>query len=118
MLEALLEQLEDERTLAERETLHGELQPFGIGVSVLCPSFVKTRLADSHRNRPAELGPGPDEPDAFMTASLATATEPEVIGACVLRGVKRGDLYILPHPDFKLAFQGRANGILEAFDNQ
>ena len=98
------------------ETLRGELEPFGIGVSVLCPAFVKTRLADSHRNRPAELGPGPSEPDAFMTASLATATEPEVIGECVVRGVKRNDLYIFPHPDFKLAFQGRADGILAAFD--
>jgi len=100
------------------ETLRAELEPVGIGVSVLCPAFVKTRLADSHRNRPAALGPGPDEPDAFMTTSLATATEPEVIGECVVRGVKRGDLYIFPHPDFKIAFQGRADSILEAFDNQ
>ena len=49
------------------ETLRGELAPFGIGVSVLCPSFVNTRLHESHRNRPAALGPGPEEPNEFMS---------------------------------------------------
>jgi NAD(P)-dependent dehydrogenase (short-subunit alcohol dehydrogenase family) len=98
------------------ETLRGELAPFDIGVSVVCPSFVKTRLHESHRNRPAELGPGPDEPDAFMAQMLSTATEPQVIGERVVRGVKRGDFYILPHPDVKLGFQTRANEILAACD--
>ncbi|UCE87910.1 MAG: SDR family NAD(P)-dependent oxidoreductase [Deltaproteobacteria bacterium] len=98
------------------ETLRGELAPFGIGVSVLCPSFVKTRLHESHRNRPAELGPGPGEPDPFMAQMLSTATDPQVIGERVLRGVKRGDFYILPHPDVKLGFNARANEILAACD--
>jgi len=96
------------------ETLHGELAPFNIGVSVLCPSFVKTQLNTSHRNRPAEYGAG--EPDAFMTQVLATATEPIEIAERVIRGIKRGDLYILPHPELKAGFQGRADGILAAFD--
>jgi NAD(P)-dependent dehydrogenase (short-subunit alcohol dehydrogenase family) len=96
------------------ETLHGELAPFNIGVSVLCPSFVKTQLHTSHRNRPAEYGAG--EPDAFMTQMLATATEPSEIAERVIRGIKRGDLYILPHTELKAGFQVRADGILAAFD--
>ncbi len=98
------------------ETLRGELAPLGIGVSVVCPSFVKTRLHEGHRNRPQELGPGPEEPDAFMTQMLAVATEPEVIAERVVRGIRRGDFYILPHPDFKAGFEVRANEILAAFD--
>jgi len=96
------------------ETLCGELAPFNIGVSVLCPSFVKTQLHSSHRNRPAEYGAG--EQDAFMTQMLATATEPSVIADRVVRGIKRGDLYILPHPELKAGFQARADAILAAFD--
>ncbi|MBW2286400.1 MAG: SDR family NAD(P)-dependent oxidoreductase [Deltaproteobacteria bacterium] len=96
------------------ETLRGELAPFDIGVSVLCPSFVKTQLNTSHRNRPAEYGPG--EPDEFMTQILPTGTEPSVIAERVIRGIKRGDLYILPHPDLKAGFQARADEILAAFD--
>ncbi len=98
------------------ETLRGELAPAGIGVSVVCPSFVKTRLHEGHRNRPAELGSGPEEPNEFMAQMLANATEPAVIAERVIRGIKRGDFYILPHADMKLGFEVRANEILAAFD--
>jgi len=98
------------------ETLRGELAPAGIGVSVLCPSFVKTRLHESHRNRPAQLGPRPAEPDAFMQQMLSMATEPDVIAERVLRGIRRGDLYILPHADVKAGVESRVNEILAAFD--
>jgi len=98
------------------ETLHAELAPAGIGVSVLCPSFVKTRLHESQRNRPAELSTGSEKTDEFMAQMLASATEPDVIAERVIRGIKRGDLYILPHPELKAGFEVRANGILAAFD--
>ncbi|MCP5068860.1 MAG: SDR family NAD(P)-dependent oxidoreductase [bacterium] len=98
------------------ETLRGELLPDGIGVSVLCPSFVKTRLHEGYRNRPSELSVGPEEPNEFMAQMLAVATEPKVIAERVIRGVKRGDLYILPHADAKAGFEARANEILAAFD--
>jgi NAD(P)-dependent dehydrogenase (short-subunit alcohol dehydrogenase family) len=98
------------------ETLRGELAAFGIGVSVLCPSFVKTRLFEGQRNRPAELGAGTEKPNEFITQMLATATEPEVIADRVVRGVKRGDFYILPHKDVKGGIEARANEILAAFD--
>jgi NAD(P)-dependent dehydrogenase (short-subunit alcohol dehydrogenase family) len=102
--------------IAISEVLRGELEPFGIGVSVVCPAFVNTRLHEGHRNRPAELGPGPAEPDAFIAQSLATGTDPQVIGDRVVRGIKRGDFYVFPHPDFKMGFQMRADQILQAFD--
>lgn len=98
------------------ETLRGELAPAGIGVSVICPSFVKTRLHEGHRNRPPELGRGPEEPNEFMAQMLAVATEPQVIAERVVRGMKRGDFYILPHADMKAGFEVRANEILAAFD--
>jgi len=98
------------------ETLRGELAPAGIGVSVICPSFVKTRLHEGHRNRPTELGASPEEPNAFMAQMLAAAPEPEVLAKRVIKGVKRGDFYILPHPDAKAGFEARANEILAAFD--
>ena len=39
------------------ETLHGDLAAVSakVGVSVLCPGFVKTQIYDSNRNRPADL---------------------------------------------------------------
>ena len=39
--------------VALSESWAGELKDDGIGVSVLCPAFVQTRIYDSHRNRQA-----------------------------------------------------------------
>src|SRR3989304_194218 len=37
------------------ETLVKDLKPYGIGVSVLCPMGVETRILESERNRPSAL---------------------------------------------------------------
>src|ERR1700686_1926984 len=54
------------------EGLAAQLAPFGIGVSVLCPHFVRTGIADSGRNRPQRYGPvqtlDPASPAAAMVA--------------------------------------------------
>ena len=39
-------------------------------------------------------------------------------GERVVRGVKRGDLYILTHSEFKKSFEARANAILRAFPDE
>ena len=40
------------------EGLATQLKPLGIGVSVLCPGYVRTRIGESGRNRPEPLRPG------------------------------------------------------------
>jgi hypothetical protein len=40
---------------------------------------------------------------------------PDEAGARVVRGIKRGDLYILTHAEFKPGYEQRANAILRAF---
>jgi len=42
------------------EGLAWQLAPDGIGVSVLCPSYVRTRIGESGRNRPERYGPTPE----------------------------------------------------------
>ena len=39
------------------EGLATQLKPLGIGVSVLCPGFVRTGIGESGRNRPQRYGP-------------------------------------------------------------
>jgi hypothetical protein len=51
-----------------------------------------------------------------MATMVQAGTAPEIIGERVLRGVKRGDFYILPHSEMKLGIQARAEEILAAFD--
>jgi NAD(P)-dependent dehydrogenase (short-subunit alcohol dehydrogenase family) len=104
--------------MAISETLRAELAPEGIGVSVLCPGGVRTRIHEAARNRPAAFG-GPD-PSAGRAAATDAAVDhgmdPDRVGACVLRAVRRNDPYVLTHPEFRAPFAARVQAILEAFD--
>ncbi len=93
-----------------------QLEAKNIGVSILCPGFVKTRIDESRRNRPSAYGA--DAPAARPEGpSLVQSGIPaEAVGARVVEGVKDGDLYIFTHPEFKGATQARFDRILEAFD--
>ncbi|NNM52657.1 MAG: SDR family oxidoreductase [Pseudomonadales bacterium] len=73
------------------ETLHAELAPYGIHVSVVCPSFFKTGLGNSMRS----TDPGMKKfLDHLMTSSLLSA---EDIAEFTYRESQRERLHILPH---------------------
>src|SRR5215468_9552947 len=95
--------------VALSEVLREELAPEGIGVSVLCPGGVKTRIFEAARNRPAVLG-GPDpEPESTPERiSEVMGMQPLAVGELVLRAVRANELYVLTHPEFRAAFAARA----------
>jgi len=103
-----------------------------IGVSVLCPGFVNTKIADCERNRPAELC-GPDyvpsleklvinHPDteqfvkAFIKA-LEEGTSADQAGDVVFEAMKNDIFYILTEIGlmWKRFIKARFDGIMEAF---
>src|SRR3954469_10198464 len=57
------------------EGLAMQLKPLGIGVSLLCPSYVRTGIGESGRNRPERYGPrqilDPASPAAALVAEIA-----------------------------------------------
>ncbi|HEY3686792.1 MAG TPA: SDR family NAD(P)-dependent oxidoreductase [Streptosporangiaceae bacterium] len=77
----------------------------GVGVSVLCPGWVNTGIADSERNRPAELRAdrGPDPMDEERQRGLARVVEsgmaPSVVAEKVVDAIRDGLFYVLPHDD-------------------
>jgi NAD(P)-dependent dehydrogenase (short-subunit alcohol dehydrogenase family) len=86
------------------ESLFHELALTGsqVGVSVLCPGFVKTRIHESARNMPDELTSYNDEPAAQLIADLASQAVNAGIGAeLVARAVEDAILtnkfWILTH---------------------
>ena len=103
--------------VALSEVLRQELAPENIGVSVLCPGGVRTRIFEAARNRPAMLG-GPDEDAGPAPAPIAEAMgmEPLAVGECVLRAIRANELYVLTHPEFRAAFAERAEALLAAYD--
>jgi NAD(P)-dependent dehydrogenase (short-subunit alcohol dehydrogenase family) len=96
------------------ETLQGEVAAAGIGVSVLCPAFVRTKLADSGRNKPEDLGPSTGMAD-FVVQALNAGMEPEEVGEHVYNAIAANKLYIFTHGESKAGFEFRANSILDAF---
>jgi NAD(P)-dependent dehydrogenase (short-subunit alcohol dehydrogenase family) len=103
--------------VALSETLRAELAPDGIGVSVLCPGGVRTRIHEATRNRPAALGgPVPAAHAAATGAVVEAGMEPDAVGERVVRAVLRNDLYVLTHPEFRALSAARMQGILDAFD--
>jgi NAD(P)-dependent dehydrogenase (short-subunit alcohol dehydrogenase family) len=77
-----------------------------IGVSVLCPGWVNTGIADAERNWPAELGerPDPDPTNAVITGhlrrALAEGATPAFIADKVFDAVNEDRFWVIPQPDF------------------
>ena len=87
------------------ESLRWSLAPHNIGVSVLCPGLVNSAIYESDKVRPKELSRAVGPVDQEFMSRLAevhkVGMDPVEVGEKVLAGVKRNDLYIFPHPEFK-----------------
>jgi NAD(P)-dependent dehydrogenase (short-subunit alcohol dehydrogenase family) len=100
------------------ETLLRDLSMMGstIGVSVLCPGWVKTGIFDSGRNRPDELR-NPGDPGMFegggLSGILENGLQPAEVAAMVLDAVQTDRFYILTHPDWTPMIEQRMADVLE-----
>ena len=100
------------------ESLALDLEPHGIGVSVLCPGGVRTRIMESARNRPTVLADTRPDPvtDKFAAEAIESGMEPVDVGRIVVAAIRRKDLYILPQPAARPFVEQRLDQILAAFD--
>lgn len=101
------------------ETLFYDLKSIGsrIGVSVLCPGFVDTRILDSSRNWPAEFGQleAPDSDEAAeeeLRALMAAGMPPADVARAVVDAIRSQQLHVLPHPEFDHIIRERTDAIL------
>jgi NAD(P)-dependent dehydrogenase (short-subunit alcohol dehydrogenase family) len=87
------------------ETLRKELDGSNVGVSVLCPGFVRTGIFTSQRNRPEDLRNDEKKVEARKThqldlAALAElATDPTEIATAVMRAIDTDEFWIITHPE-------------------
>ncbi len=98
------------------ESLRRELNPKGIGVSVLCPMMVDTNLtANSLRARPGDQRGQNEAPAAGAESLVGNIISPEEVAARTVRGIERNDLYILTHLEQREILRRRAARIDAAF---
>ena len=106
--------------VALSESLHFQLlqRQARVGVSVLCPGWVRTRILDAARNRP-HAAPS-DETDGVPPAVrklgrqlIESGMEPAQVADEVVDAVRAGRFYVLTHPEMSPAITGRAQAIVE-----
>jgi short-subunit dehydrogenase len=102
------------------ETLYHDLRlaKSSIGVSVLCPGFVPTGIAQSERNRPADLAnaaaPGPSQSAAKeqmekeVSCGKMTAAE---VAQLTFDAIRTERFYVFTHPEILPAVQARFEAV-------
>ena len=107
------------------ESLFGELKnrETRIGISVLCPGWIKTRIMQSERNRPeaprddpGEMAPEAEAVLEIIEGLVASGLDPIDVGKLVVESIKEERFYILTHPTWKEMVRQRAENITEGRD--
>ncbi|MEJ2087145.1 MAG: SDR family NAD(P)-dependent oxidoreductase [Gammaproteobacteria bacterium] len=104
------------------ESIRGELAEFDIGVSALCPGPVQTNISASGELRPeqfkAKSGYAKFEQQLSERPNSPLWMTPEELGQRVLAGIRRNDLYIITHREFKEGIATRFDAILSSFPDE
>jgi len=92
-------------------TLREEMRPEGVGVSVLCPGALRSRIFESERNRPSEL-PGetyaaPEELVALFKGAVAAAPDPSVAADAVHDAIIDDRFFVIPSPEINVLIRDR-----------
>jgi NAD(P)-dependent dehydrogenase (short-subunit alcohol dehydrogenase family) len=111
--------------VAISEAMREELAPRGIGVSVLCPGVIKTRIMDSERNLPDRFdrsvldivtrGATPERLKA-LRERVSQGIDPSYVGELVREGIEHDWPYIFTDLEFEPRIDKRFAAIKQGFD--
>ena len=105
------------------EALRLSLYTQNIGVSVFCPGLINSTIYESERVRPSNLS----SPENTAKSQQMMDRLPEVhklgmsieeVGEKVLAGIKRNDMYIFSHPEFKEEMQELFDLVLNSLPDE
>ena len=110
--------------VALSEALYFDLQLTGatsVGVSVLCPEWVRTRIYESERNRPGDVGempaPGGEAGEAapgmrdVLQGLVDSGLDPADVAGTVVDAIRSGRFWITTHPTTVITAQRRWDAI-------
>ena len=111
--------------VALSEGLRAELAPRGVGVSVLCPGFIRTQIAESARNRPERFADAVGAVPIARASALfpdnvrdriAQGIDPLYVGELVREGIENDWPYIFTDLEFEPFIEARFGVIKQGFD--
>jgi NAD(P)-dependent dehydrogenase (short-subunit alcohol dehydrogenase family) len=103
------------------ESLQPELAPLSIGVSAFCPGLVDTNIGEAENYRPAAFADttygktAPDRAAMMREKIFPHGMSPIEVGGRVLQGIRRNDLWILTHSEYREGAKERFDAILASF---
>ncbi len=104
------------------EAMRGELAEDNIGVSAFCPGPVSTNIGDVGRMRPEkyklDTGYAEKEKELSQRPNSPNWMSIEECGERVLSGIRRNDLYIFTHPEFREGVAERMGAMLASFPKE
>jgi NAD(P)-dependent dehydrogenase (short-subunit alcohol dehydrogenase family) len=94
--------------VALTEGLYHSLQSAGmpVGVSCLCPGWVKTGIIEADRNWPGHLGAPPEMTAAqqisrdYVKRAIDEGMQPAAVADLVAVAIRDDRFWVFPHPDF------------------
>jgi NAD(P)-dependent dehydrogenase (short-subunit alcohol dehydrogenase family) len=112
--------------VAMTEGLFHNLRDAGlpVGVSCLCPGWVKTGIIDADRNWPDELGPRPEMSAGgqisrdHVRRAIDEGMPPAIVADLVVDAVREGRYWVFPHADFLDIAVERFHRIADSIDPQ
>ncbi len=105
-------------TLSESMAVELSMTHPEVGISVLCPGWVRTRIHEADRNRPSDPGSVQDDDPSLaamrdMVASLIEGgLDPAAVAAQVVTAVREGRPWIFTHPDWMEMVTARSKRIV------
>ncbi len=103
------------------EALRSELAEEGIGVSAFCPGPVQTNIREGGRVRPDRYGDSGYtelEHELEERPNSPLWMDPLECGQRVLAGIRRDDLYIFTHREFREGAEERFRAMLASFPDE
>ncbi|MGZ8281536.1 MAG: SDR family NAD(P)-dependent oxidoreductase [Allosphingosinicella sp.] len=104
--------------IALSEAIRDDLAPDGIGVTVLCPGPIKSRIHELGRNRPERFRPSRAFGEAAERLGRRQVSElwmePDTVGEMVVDAIRRNQLYCITHGEWRGAVEARHQQILAA----
>ena len=98
--------------------MRGELAGSGVGVSVLCPGLVNTRIFESERNRPAGMDdPSDDNPTSKEYHDMIThGAPPAQVAEVVYQAVLDNQFFVFPTRDLDALIEARLADVRQGME--
>jgi NAD(P)-dependent dehydrogenase (short-subunit alcohol dehydrogenase family) len=98
------------------EALKAELAEQNIGVSVLCPAWVKTEIHRSVLSKPTGGASTEDPQFKQMEAVINSGLDPDVVGEWTAQCMADGRFYIFTHPEFATFIKQRHDQVIADYE--